>query len=495
MVMPRFPLLLLLCATSCLSSQAEELGNEEFPVEEAALPPSGGKPCVSTPTLLTDLLPGAKGSSPRELVSGSAGLFFTAEDGVHGRELWKSQGFGGASGPAAMLMKDIRPGTATSNPRRLTLVGNLLFFTADDGVHGRELWVSDGTTGGTRMVKDIWPGSYGAAPDQMLAFGPVLYFAANDGQHGIELWRSDGTEAGTFLVSDIYPGDDIYSPGVPGSSSPRRLTRMGNSLFFVANIEAEVFIWRSLGVSATTSVFSGPEDNFLSGFIAADSRLFFLHDNDEGEASLWWSDGAYAEPLRFFSGLYPHDLTALGGKLYFSAGGGEPQFWGEPEGEELWVSDGTSGGTVRVKDIWPGVDSASPGFIQVMNGKLYFAATDGHHGRELWVSDGLAKGTTLLKDLTPGAGGSKPENLTATAGLLFFSADTPGRGREPWVSNGWEGGTFALGDIAPGGAASNPEGFVRLGWEVFFTATDPAHGAEIWGVKIRAGASCDSPEE
>jgi ELWxxDGT repeat protein len=494
MVLPRFPLMLLLCATPCLSSQAEELGKDS-PAWTAVLPPTGGKPCVSTPSLLVDLFPGAKSSLPRELVAVPGGLFFTADDGAHGRELWKSQGFGGASGPPALLVKDLRPGTATSNPRRLTPVGSQLFFTADDGVHGRELWVTDGSTEGTRLVKDIWPGSSGSSPDQLLAFGPVLYFAANDGQHGIELWRSDGTAAGTVLVSDLYPGDDVYSPGVPGSSSPRRLTRVGDSLFFVANIEGEVFIWRSLGVSAATSVFSGPEDNFLSAFTAADSRLFFLHDNDEGEASLWWSDGSYAEPLRFFSGLYPHDLTALGGKLYFSAGGGETEFWGEPEGEELWVSDGTTRGTVRVKDIWPGADSAAPGFIQAMNGKLFFAASDAPHGRELWVSDGLSKGTTLLKDLVPGGEGSTPENLTAIAGLLFFSADTPGHGREPWVSNGLEGGTIPLTELSPGAGHSNPEGFVRLGGEVFFTATEPSHGTELWGVKIRAGAWCGSPEE
>ncbi|MDC0712000.1 quinoprotein [Stigmatella sp. ncwal1] len=446
---------------------------------------------MSTPVLLADLSPSATGSLPRELVAGNGILFFTADDGAHGRELWKSHGFGDATGPGAFLVKDLRPGASTSNPRRLTMAGSQLFFTADDGVHGRELWVSDGTPAGTRMVKDIWPGAYGASPDQLLAFGPLVYFAANDGQNGIELWRSDGTETGTFLVSDLYPGDDVYSPGAPGSSSPRRLTRVGDALFFVANVNDEVFIWRSLGLSSATSVFSGPEDNFLSAFTAADSKLFFLHDNDEGEASLWCSHGTVSEQLRFFPGLYPHDLTALGGKIFFSAGGGEPEFWGEPEGEELWVSDGTSHGTFRVKDIWPGPDSSAPSAIKALEGKLYFAASDALHGRELWSSDGTAKGTLLLSDLAPGPWDSAPENLTPAAGLLFFSADTPGRGREPWVSNGTEVGTMALQEIAPGNEASDPQGFVRLGWDVFFTAQHPLHGTEIWGVTVRPGVRCD----
>jgi ELWxxDGT repeat protein len=37
-------------------------------------------------------------------------------------------------------------------------VGGKLFFTAGDGVHGRELWTSDGTEAGTVLVKDIKPG-------------------------------------------------------------------------------------------------------------------------------------------------------------------------------------------------------------------------------------------------------------------------------------------------------------------------------------------------
>jgi ELWxxDGT repeat protein len=65
-------------------------------------------------------------------------------------------------------------------------------------LHGRELWKSDGTTAGTQLVKDIEPGRYGSDPRTLTAVGDVLFFSRGD-----ELWKSDGSEAGTILVKDI----------------------------------------------------------------------------------------------------------------------------------------------------------------------------------------------------------------------------------------------------------------------------------------------------
>ena len=86
-------------------------------------------------------------------------------------------------------------------------MGSTLFFRALDGVHGDELWASDGTAAGTRLVADIWPGNGGwSYPSFLTAVGDTLFFGAADGLHGQELWASDGTAAGTRLVKDIFPG-------------------------------------------------------------------------------------------------------------------------------------------------------------------------------------------------------------------------------------------------------------------------------------------------
>lgn len=150
----------------------------------------------------------------------------------------------------------------------------------------------------------------------------------------------------------------------------------------------------------------------------------------------------------------PSELTALGGKVYFSAKGGG-------KGRELWSSDGTSAGTVRVRDIRPGTAGASPWNMAAINGLLYFSADDGIHGRELWVSDGTGLGTRLVKDINPN-GDSTPFHFTEFNGLVYFPADDGTSGRELWRTDGTNAGTRRVKDIEPGAGDSSPTSLVAL---------------------------------
>ena len=114
-------------------------------------------------------------------------------------------------------------------PDRLFALGATTFFSANDGIHGFELWRTDGTAAGTVMVKDINPG-----PGDSVYSNPyfqnlngTLFFSATDGTDGSELWRSNGTAAGTMMVTDIRPGSE--------GSDPRDLTVFNGTLFFNAN--------------------------------------------------------------------------------------------------------------------------------------------------------------------------------------------------------------------------------------------------------------------
>jgi ELWxxDGT repeat protein len=105
--------------------------------------------------------------------------------------------------PPVALVADVNPGPADGIGTCFVSVGGKLIFGASDGVHGTELWTSDGTTVGTVLVKDINPGPAGSLVECLGIANGKLVFAADDGVHGPELWISDATAPGTTLVKDI----------------------------------------------------------------------------------------------------------------------------------------------------------------------------------------------------------------------------------------------------------------------------------------------------
>lgn len=164
----------------------------------------------------------AEGTSPADFAVFQDTLFFMAGTNRTAvrRALWRSNGT-----PAGTTLVGL-VGTPEGVPAWLTVRGDRLFFAGDDGVHGLELWSTDGTFNGTRMARDVAPGAASAHPAWIAAAGSRVFFAANDGASGIELWESDGSAAGTQRVQDVVPG------GL--SSTPEELTLVGDRLFFAA---------------------------------------------------------------------------------------------------------------------------------------------------------------------------------------------------------------------------------------------------------------------
>ena len=311
---------------------------------------------VGPPTLVADLNTTGRSSFPSSLVRLGDRMLFRADDGYHGREWFASNG----SAAGTRLLADINPGLAGSMPALgsyqedpSAVVGNTLFFAAVDGSRGAELWKTDGTPGGTVLVKDIRPGTAGSSPDYFTAVGDVLYFTADNGTNGRELWRSDGTEAGTVMVIDLPMGTAAGSP-IP--------------------------------------------------------------------------------------------LRAAGGKLLFAARHVDSPLQG---GYELWSTDGTGAGTALLKNIHPagpslpGIELA-PGntstylrqSVVTAGGHVYFGATDATNGRDLWRTDGTADGTVRVADVTPGTqqpSGAPPlvfpRNLTAVGDTVYFVAPSDAQGR------------------------------------------------------------------
>jgi uncharacterized repeat protein (TIGR01451 family) len=470
--------------------------------------------------LVKDIAPPRIGSWPsqREWVTLGDLAVFTTGDLVHGIEIWRSDGTAAGTHP----ILDICPGSCSSEPRALAVVGGTVFFGANDGVHGRSLWKSDGTAAGTILVLEV-------SPSLPVALGSLLVFTGTTPEGGEEIWRSDGTPAGTSPLGDLWPGE--------GSSEPRRLGYAGSSLLFSASDPVHGRgLWKTDGTAAGTSfVMAFPSlSRYQYGpqvYPSIGSRLFFPAEDD-----LWVSDGTPAGTYKTSKFSVHSDNgwfdspVALGDEVYFSSVG--------QGGWELWKSDGTPAGTVPVKDVVPGPDGGSsplgftvagdfvffrtpltlysssrlwrsdgteagtvpvvpvvPGSafeldeyisdFQVLGDKVIFFAYTDTNGFERWVSDGTAAGTVLLADIHPGYESSLDLALSpfdagaAVDGELLFHALTPD-GWSVWKSDGTPAGTELVREIdASNGFAYSPR-MADLDGTVLFPADDGSTGLELW---------------
>ncbi len=419
--------------------------------------------------LVKDINPGVnQGSYPSSLTEVSDKLYFAANDGEIGDELWVSDG----TNEGTKLVADIDPNGSSfpgsTFPDNLASFNGKLYFSAFTDETGEELWVSDGTSEGTKLVADINPNGNSYLRD-LTEFNGKLYFSADDGENGRELWVTNGTTEGTQLVADIYPGiaTNRYDP------------RSGEK------------------------IEDYPYSSFPYGFAKFNGKLYFRARDGENGDELWVTDGTtegttlVADINPGSSSSVPSDLAELDGKLYFRANDGE-------NGSELWVSDGTTEGTALVADInlttTPGGDSLGsyPGDFAELNGKLYFAAGDGETGGELWVTDGTTEGTTLVADINPSTSaggdgyGSYPIDLVEFNNKIYFRAEDVKNGIELWQTDGTTEGTKLFADINPGGVSSIPGDLAVFGDELFFRAGNGETGSELFKLTFDGG---DEPDD
>lgn len=345
----------------------------------------------------------------------------------------------------ATLLADLNgpESTGYAVAARFTNLGNLTLFFADHEDTGREIWVTDGTPAGTHILKDIQPGPedsiHTSSPDrEIVRVGDKVYFLADDGDHGEELWVTDGTNSGTKMVDDIEPGSD--------SSWLRHLTSFNGKLYFLMAQPGQGVngLWVSEGTAETTQLVSygPPSIGTWSGedtdsMVVLNNRLIFAARSEDAGFELWQSDGNSSGTSLLkdinpgTSHSNPRQLTVVGDKVFFMARDGS-------HGTELWVTNGTNNGTMMVKDIYPGPESGvmaisidaqrkkNPGF----NDKLYFAGRTPSQGTELWVTDGTPAGTNIVRDIAPGSDSSDlvtPHDCLRAGEVFnnkfYFSAD------------------------------------------------------------------------
>jgi ELWxxDGT repeat protein len=427
------------------------------------------------------------------------------------------------------------------------VANNIAYFEADDGVHGRELMRSDGTAAGTYLVKDINPGEASTLIRNMIAIDGKIYFSASTDGYYYHPWVTDGTEAGTQIID-----------AVNGSYSPQQFIRVGSSVYFIADgyYYYRSAIWRTDGTFAGTSLVTDIGSTFqgydIEQATAANGLLFFSLYNFSYGRQLWRSDGTdigtySVSPLLFYDyGFGPLQLTPYNNELFFSFDDGTG-------GHKLWVSDGTVSGTIPAPgnhDIILPLDYLSSAFSQpfpVLNNVLYLSGNDytggngtnynnglykydastndglvlvkqitsnfeykvvipgetritgntlymkvisetgGYHD-ELWKSNGDAASTQLLKSFV-GEAGSYMINLKSGYGTLYFFKYDATYGSELWKSDGTTNGTTIVKDVNPGPTNSQPWYMTELNGKVIFSLHEIKTGSELWSTNGTAAGT------
>ncbi|WP_435353289.1 ELWxxDGT repeat protein [Emticicia sp. SJ17W-69] len=383
-----------------------------------------------------------------------------------------------------------------SNPERRGVAGKNIYFGQDNS-----LWVINGETNQVQKIKD----NLSSIPTNITDLNGIALFSEN----GTNLWRSDGTEAGTFKIKDMFVFK-IVSDGTHAYISDR------------------FDIWKSDGTEAGTVSLNLAVRNDNDGVVTTvapssltewNGNIFFIYNDTNGY------------PLKKIVGNSAIDLGKTGCHLDcggtctvcdgFNNVGGTPNamhptssgiyFFGEANASgsglyELWKSDGTINGTIKVLTFPSGV---VPGFnnitlaIRANNYNsypkqsyediFYFTASDPMHGSELWRSDGTVAGTFMVKDINVGTAESKPQGLGVIDGICYFSAKTAENGREIWKSNGTEAGTILVQDLNPGisnGVFSPepPNENFNNGWATiyngryYFKGASPEAGGNLFAV-------------
>ena len=226
---------------------------------------------------VADINPGAtNNSNPKDFFVFDDKLFFSADNGTDGYELWYTENTGSSTSKTAAitttLFKDLNA-SGDSNPTNFIAFDSKMYFTADNGINGKELWESDGSVSGTKLKQDINPNG-DSNPRDFIISNNLLYFSANDGTNGDELWKYSNN----FIIGSLSPNDnatDLYISGenlkitlnkeiVKGTGSIIIYKSIDDSVFESINVSSSnVTINNNTAVISPTLDFLASEDYYV----------------------------------------------------------------------------------------------------------------------------------------------------------------------------------------------------------------------------------------
>jgi ELWxxDGT repeat protein len=430
----------------------------------AEFPP--GNPSSADPYLVRDIHPGPESSfgvpvlgvpSRSQFFALQGRVFFVADDGVHGQELWQTDG----TAPGTQMVADICPGSCGSSPTWFTRRGDEVLFQARDVVHGQELWATDGTAGGTRMVLDLRPGPESGAPFMFAPLGERLLLQVFGPNSSLQLWSTDGTPEGTSLIREIAPRSQTVPSGLRRSTD-------GLVLFGTSDGATGHELWASDGTAAGTRLVrdicpGGCDGASRFPGALAGGRLFFGAQSTANAATeLWSSDGTFSGTQSIGAPFFPEVPPVVFGDAVIFSGSASPG------PRELWRTDGTRRGTYRLAAIAPG------GFLE-WRGLLFIAA-----GHDVWVMDSSERVGQIPAFAATG--------FVGHGNQVYLDGFSDAEGVELRQTDGTVEGTRIVADIRPGPEGSLPTPFdaISFGDRIFFPATDGRSGFELWAYRPAA---------
>lgn len=409
------------------------------------------------------------------LINSAFGVFFAADDGTHGAEIWKSNGT--TSGTA--ILKDINPGTDSSfyigDYLYFTSIGTDYFFKASAIATGEELWKTDGTEIGTVLVKDINPGAPGASLSNFAKLGSNLIFVATTAATGLELWISDGTGPGTVLLKDIRVGSS--------NSNIQTFKVNGSKAYFYARQTVNYELWETDGTLGGTNKISLVVPFSLTQLFQFTSNYIFYYGTKTATSEI----GLFAYNLTTTtetfvmttSGVSGSSIIEMGGYLYSPISTAAA-------GMEVYRVNLTTLAVNLVKDINVGTGSGASNIVPFDSTRFLVRGNSGSTGFEPWISDGTSGGTLLLKDIYPGVIG---DTFTWPAlsynGYRYFAAVQNGGSPKLWKTDGTAINTLPLSGspiLNIVDLSSSPAPKAVIGSKLFFTQMDFISGYEMWAV-------------
>jgi len=398
-------------------------------------------------------------------------VYFGAESGPLGYELWRTDG----TPEGTYLLKDILRGRASSYPWEFIVSGGYLYFQTQDASKRRELWRTAGTAKSTRLVarlRDISP--YGGNGPLIASSGGDLYYDDHRNSTEHSLWKV--RPAGRGVQRLTTPERSLTASAFPhgGDGQYRQL---GEDLLSFVHLPGSVGpeLWRIDEEGHMKSIWA-PALKANQGtprFIASlpDKALFMVPGANETATQLWVTDGT-ARGTRRLNKQVPYERF-----LAFAQAG--PAFYYTTynllgSANQVWKTDGTAAGTFPI-DV-PAMPMSNE--LVVMNGLAYFMARGDGGLYELWRSDGTVGGTVRIYQWTPSQSLGNPRLAVVGDELAFTLGDRSNN--RFWRSDGTAAGTYGYANPYLYFENSNLGRSIDLGGLQIFQASPGGSGGLRW---------------